>query len=108
MPTPAHPEHTRTPWRIAGFDDPIEPTRAYIRSDDENTELVATVFSRADAEYIVTACNAHYALVEALRKLMEDHSRVVLLFKPDDERCGYIREECRAAEALLASLGESK
>ena len=69
------PEHTAPPYRIGGGgnliakDDGDEFTIAFVRAspwgDNSHDALLA------NAEFIVTACNAHDALVEAAEAVLD-------------------------------------
>lgn len=76
MNTKATAQHTPTPW----VHDPVLPAHVY--SDDATGSIVATCtgFSfaprpeaekRANAAFIVRACNAHDELVAALRMVCD-------------------------------------
>jgi len=66
-------EHTKTPWRVSPDWCDIESFHT-----DDNTvqfgicQLYADESSRANAEFIVKACNNHDALVRALERLIKD------------------------------------
>jgi len=63
--------HTPTPWKIDSSDSQFHPA---IRS--ENEDHIATVAcedaeGRANAEFLVRACNVHEELLEALQNWFE-------------------------------------
>jgi hypothetical protein len=69
-PDPVKP--SPLPWTVDGpyadeSSDILGPSEAWI----------AEAFSYADAEFIVTACNAFPALVEALKALVSTHDAIV-------------------------------
>lgn len=70
------PLHSMLPWcavadmRTAGGD---VLHAIYSKGDDHNIAELAHI---GDAYFIVTACNAHYDLLEALKRLFEDYKRL--------------------------------
>lgn len=76
-------KHTPTPWQVS--DKPrhgdvviktMQPNGvyhvAYVTDDCDELYQIDEVAKRKNAEFIVRACNSHYALVEALKKA-HDH-----------------------------------
>lgn len=96
--------HTPTPW----FPIPQNPRGTYWRITQEPTAApyncdVAQGITKEDATFIVTACNSHAALVEALVRA-ESHLRFLAKAMPGElaasALCGEVAEQAHAALAL--------
>jgi hypothetical protein len=71
MKTEAPREATPRPWRASEWSDVVGAAVTAQPDPTKNTLLVASIrYSKADADLIVHAVNAHHALVEALRDLI--------------------------------------
>jgi hypothetical protein len=97
MKTEAPREATPRPWRASEWSDVVGAAVTAQPDPTKNTLLVASIrYSKADADLIVHAVNAHGALVEALREIAEhDH--------PGNTLSGY-HDLQAIASAALASL----
>jgi hypothetical protein len=101
MKTEAPREATPRPWRASEWSDVVGAAVTAQPDPTKNTLLVASIrYSKADADLIVHAVNAHGALVEALREIAEhDH--------PGNTLSGY-HDLQAIASAALASLTDEE
>jgi hypothetical protein len=64
--------HTATPWRISGYSD-VNGNYLHIGAETSPMVLASMnerhVDTKANAEFIVRACNAHDDLVRVLKKI---------------------------------------
>jgi hypothetical protein len=98
--------HTPTPYYLGGSDE----NGIQILAEDNNgpsgaaTAFVARVFSKKDAAFVLTACNAHDALVVALE---EAHAALVSV--PTLENDEELNTELnKADDIVLAALKLAK
>lgn len=91
-------EHTPTPW----YKDPDLPQAV---TDDHNPRVIATCQQSIDAAFIVRACNAHDALVEACKKVLRDH-RAQLPSEAADLYCGGC--ECPQCQMIRAAIAKAE
>jgi hypothetical protein len=66
--------HTKTPWKVvSGCIDTIDdkPIARMVRDDSATKAGIYPVERDNNAKFIVTACNSHYDLLEALKSATE-------------------------------------
>ena len=81
-------QHTPGPWEIGLDDEPMDGVKGIEINGDDGKITIAYVMAqeithytpidRANARFIVTACNSHYELLEELERaaqLMENYAR---------------------------------
>lgn len=92
-------EHTPTPWRVGDY---VLQTIFAVNGTYPNTVAVCQGRDpRADAEFIVRACNAHAGLVEALKKI--DYALDLDNFQGDMDE---VDEAYKIANNALAKANE--
>lgn len=103
QPPPSPAKHSDLPWRIVPA---AGEYRIYTGSIGENLqgEQIASTYLKgeddeANAQYIVTCCNSHQALVEALQTLIRDGECYCADYVADKSPCGH----CQARSALSAA-----
>lgn len=64
--------HTPTPYHHTGKPNALGTYTIFYGHGERRDNQIAQVPTLADAEFIVTACNAHNALVEALKQSSHD------------------------------------
>lgn len=77
-------QHTQTPYEAHWHPE----KNKWIVGDKGKFDSIAIVRDEANARFIVTACNNHDRLVEALRKEHEAYFRNVQNLTHEKERCG--------------------
>lgn len=66
---PSQTKHTPTPWTYTR--NPENELSFNIHDDVFTKDIIATCPSKANSEFIVTACNSHAELVDIGRKFLE-------------------------------------
>ena len=102
--------HSPLPWKIRGSDP--KQVRNYTNIEDSEGNFMCNLFrrwiwkdiSRADAEFIVRACNSHYELVEALEEILEWRDLITQNY-PD--MAGLIRGLDRGMKAMREAKGKA-
>ena len=61
-------EHTKGTWRIGDAGHTVFGPK----TDNPSPETIASGLSKANAKFIVRACNSHADLLEACKKLVKD------------------------------------
>lgn len=95
-------KHTPVPWRIQ-LDDDEEPTEAYIRAVEADDELVAIVYSQANARLIARAPSM-LALLEKAYPIIEEEAQRRDFVKP--ERHGDSPQLTEAEYSYYAEMRE--
>jgi len=70
-------EHTELPWEAHHFDGNGTQKSGQIKRKNEPIYNIAICRNLEDAQFIVTACNSYYALLEALRKSCVEIVKVI-------------------------------
>lgn len=105
--------HTPLPWIAEPFtNDPFAPWDVKSKKSDTEKEFICQTSGncKANAEFIVRACNSHYEMLEALRQMKAAARRLENLAAEllDDKDCRELSKAHNQARSAIvkAEVGE--